>query len=380
MNRHHSRSRWLGGAAALALSLGITQARAHDAAGGKDHHHEATQATALPFVVEKKGPVSAPKAIQLAPGQKTSGSGFWKFIAQPDLTPVPEGAKPRLKGAHGTIVVDYATDTVYWGLEKVGWIGFSNKLKSSWIVAGDAAISAGNLHGADILPRKGKPALIAAADNTSGQIFLTDTSFKNANILRIPDAQPYADKKGFAPTDVAFQNASTLWVTDGYGKAWFMPADVDPLKYQGKYYGGKAFSGTPHGITYDPRDKSMLVSARPEGQVKRFDIQHEHVHDIEGLPKGSTVCDVDVWGDYALAPCLDGPDRSNGPIYIINLKKRAVVATIKPKDDLGYAEALHIHDAAWYVTGKGRNREVYILFTNWNPGGVGALKLVNFAD
>ena len=81
-----------------------------------------------------------------------------------------------------------------------------------------------------------------------------------------------------------------------------------------------------------------------------------------------------------MAPCLDGPNKANGPIYIINLKKRAVVATIKPKDDLGYAEALHIHDAAWYVTGRGRNQEIYIVFTNWNPGGVGALKLVNIPD
>jgi hypothetical protein len=32
------------------------------------------------------------------------------------------------------------------------------------------------------------------------------------------------------------------------------------------------------------------------------------------------------------------------------------------------------------VTGKGSKREVYILYTNWNPGGVGALKLVNVAD
>jgi hypothetical protein len=37
--------------------------------------------------------------------------------------------------------------------------------------------------------------------------------------------------------------------------------------------------------------------------------------------------------------------------------------------DLGYTDAQHIHDAAWYVTGKGRDQEVYLLFTNWNPGG-----------
>jgi hypothetical protein len=64
----------------------------------------------------------------------------------------------------------------------------------------------------------------------------------------------------------------------------------------------------------------------------------------------------------------------------VNLKKKTIASIIRVKEDLGYESALHIHDAAWYVRGRGRNREVYILFTNWNPGGVGAIKLVNVPD
>jgi hypothetical protein len=56
------------------------------------------------------------------------------------------------------------------------------------------------------------------------------------------------------------------------------------------------------------------------------------------------------------------------------------VSILRPKVDLGFSEAQHIHDACWYVSGKGRQRELYVLFTNWNPGGVGALKLVGAAD
>jgi len=81
-----------------------------------------------------------------------------------------------------------------------------------------------------------------------------------------------------------------------------------------------------------------------------------------------------------LAACLDGPNKTPGPLYIINLKMRAIVSTIKPKEELGYEDAQHLHDAAWYVTGKGKDQEVYILFTNWNPGGIGALRLVNIAE
>ncbi|HVK57581.1 MAG TPA: hypothetical protein VM735_02290, partial [Candidatus Kapabacteria bacterium] len=61
---------------------------------------------------------------------------------------------------------------------------------------------------------------------------------------------------------------------------------------------------------------------------------------------------------------------------IVNLKTKKIVSTIKPKEELGYTDAQHIHDACWYVQKKGRTTEVYVVFTNWNPGGIGALKLV----
>ena len=125
-------------------------ARAHE---GSAPEFTVTNVMSLPFAVEWSGPVRAPKPSQLAPGQKASGQGFWKFVAARDLVPVPAAAQPKVVGAHGTIIVDKAADVVYWGLQGVGWVGFSNKLKDSWIVAGNPAFAAGNLHGADILPR-----------------------------------------------------------------------------------------------------------------------------------------------------------------------------------------------------------------------------------
>ncbi len=361
-------------ATALATSFTSGLVRAHEVGAG---HAETTTATPLPFGVEKSGPVRTPAGVKLAPGTGVSGTGFWRFVAAKELTPVPAEAMPKIKGAHGTIIVDGERDMVYWGLANVGWVAFSEHLTKSWVVKGDPAFAKGNLHGADILPRAGKLPLVVAADNDEGEVYLTDTSFQHAETLRMPDLPPYADKKGYAPTDAAFVSKDEVWITDGYAKAYFMSATTQPFRFTGKFYGGKKMSNTPHGITFDPQDKSLLISARPEAQVKRWDPKHEHFHDIAGLPPGSTVCDVDLWGDYALAPCLDGPNGSPGPIYIINMKKRAIVATLRPKVDLGYSDAQHIHDAAWYVTGKGSRKEVYVLFTNWNPGGVGALTLVN---
>jgi len=344
-----------------------------------ENEYAVTNSTPLPFAVETKGPVRAPKATTNTAGLQVSGQGFWKFIAARDRVPVP-AAVPSVVQAHGTIIVDKATDTVYWGLEGVGWIGFSNKLQSSWIVAGNPAFTNGNLHGADILPR-GKKTLIAAADNKSGKVYLTDTMFQNVELLSKPDFGSYATNKAFAPTDVAFADAKELWVVDGYAQQRFMPANVSPFAWQGDHYGsGKRFSSTLHGVTYDKEHDDLLFSARPEGQLKRVDRKPRRALDILGLPAGTLLCDIDLWDDYALAACLDGPNKTPGPLHIINLKKRAIVSTIKPKEELGYTDAQHLHDATWYVTGKGRDQEVYILFTNWNPGGIGALKLVNIAD
>ena len=350
---------------------------AHEPAGPE---FAVTNAVPLPFIVETGGPVPAPQPVRLAPGSRASGQGFWKFVAARELAPVPVAAQPKVVGAHGTIVVDKSAEVAYWGLQGVGWIGFSNKLSASWVVAGNPAFAAGNLHGADLLPRGKKPPLIAAADNVAGKIYLTDTTFQDVETLTRPGFGAYATNKTFAPTDVAFTSLKELWIVDGYGQQRFLSADLLPLRWREEMHGGGAFSKTLHGVTYDQAHDDLLFSARPEGQLKRLGRKSLRAKDIMGLPAGTLLCDVDLWGDYCLAACLDGANKTPGPLYIINLKRRAIVSTIKPKEDLGYADAQHLHDAAWYVTGKGRDREVYLLFSNWNPGGLGALKLVNLPD
>lgn len=346
-----------------------------------DNEYKAQTTNSLPFAIENKGPVRAPRAIKATPELKVSGQGFWKFVAAHDLVPIP-APLTCVTQAHGTIIVDKQTDVVYWGLQGVGWIGFSNQLKSSWIVSGNPAFTNGNLHGADILPQGKKASRIAAADNKSGKVYLTDTGFQNVAELVKPTFGSYSTNKGFAPTDVAFVGDKELWVVDGYAQQRFMPAEIRPLQWRGEQYGGgNRFSKTLHGVTYDKAHDELLFSARPEGQLRRVERKDRVLTEILGLPAGTWLCDVDVWGDYVLAACLNGADKEKtpGPLYIINQKTRTIVSTIKPKEELGYEDAQHLHDAAWYVTGQGKDLEVYILFTNWNPGGIGALRLVNIA-
>jgi len=343
-------------------------------------HADASTPLPVHFEVETQGPVSAPGAIARTPALLTSGQGFWKFAPARGTMPVPAEAQAFVKGAHGTIIVDRERDVAYWGLEKVGWVAFSNRLTKSWIVKGDPAISSGNLHGADIMPRAGQLPLVIAADNVEGEILLSDTTFQQVEKLKIPTGGPYADGKGWAPTDAAFGDKNTVWITDGYGRHWFMDADLHPLAYRGNFYGGDSLSKTPHGITFDAARGELYLSARPEARVIEWSPTTKQTLAVHQLPKGSTACDTDLWGDYLLVPCLDGPDKKPGPLYIINLKTKAVVSTIRPKEDLGFDYAQHIHDACWYIVGQGADAKVYILFTAWNPGGVAALELVNVKE
>jgi len=362
----------------FALGAGALVVFAHDTSSPQAHGVDPA-IQSWPVRPERTGPVKAPGPLREK--LPVSGQGFWKFIAATNAVPVPAEAQSVLHRAHGTVVFDADNDTVYFATKRVGWIGFSNQLRDSWIVAGDAAFKSNNVHGADLLPRKGRPPLIAAADNEGYFVYLTDTTFQNPQILRRPPDGPFAGTNEFyRPTDVAFVDAHRLFITDGYGSGYFMPATTEPFAYEPGYYGGHEFSQTPHGITFDPHDGSLLISARPEGQLKRWSIREKKVLAIGALPEGTLLCDVDLWGDYALAACLEGPGKAPGPLVIVNLKTQTIASVIKPKEELGYAFADHMHDACWYLHKQGSRTDVYLVFTSWNPGGIGALKLVKVAD
>ena len=69
------------------------------------------------------------------------------------------------------------------------------------------------------------------------------------------------------------------------------------FRWQGAHYGGgKRFSMTLHGVTYDAAHDDLLFSARPEGQIKRVHRESRQLTDIMGLPVGTKICDVDLWG------------------------------------------------------------------------------------
>src|SRR5690606_4172159 len=88
---------------------------AHPGHHEQEHEHSGGQAEVyfLPHVPERTGPVAAISAA--VEDSRLSGQGFWTFVAAAGVLPIPEAAAAHVRGAHGTIVVDHAADTVYWG-------------------------------------------------------------------------------------------------------------------------------------------------------------------------------------------------------------------------------------------------------------------------
>ena len=366
----------------ITAMLPLFGAAAHEGHGTNG----ATLLLPIRVVTEQKPPVKPMITVSKSSGVRISGQGAWTFMAVTNVLPIPAEAQWAVKGAHGTLIADTDRDTVYWGLQGVGWIAFSNNLTVSWVVKGDRTLAEGNIHGAELIKRRnGQLPLVAAADNVKHRVFVSDTSFTNVQILGYPtNSGKYTSASQFNPTDATWVGTQRFWVTDGYGEGWIAEAKTSPLDYTGVMFGGHSLSQTPHGVTYDPATKDLIVSARPEGKFVVWNPSSDAVVETHGLPAAEvngkpsvpTVCDLELWGDYAVAPCLDGPGGIPGPIYILNRKKWEIVSIVAPKAELGFTQAQHIHDAILYEH-KGR---LWLLFTNWNPGGIGAAELVRVTD
>jgi hypothetical protein len=130
----------------------LFNAAAHDDLGT----NSGTLLLPVRVATESKPPLKPLMVVSKSSGASISGQGGWTFIAATNVLPIPAAAQSAVKGAHGTIIVDTDRDTVYWGLQGIGWIAFSNNLTESWVVKGDPTLAEGNLHGAELIKRKGQ--------------------------------------------------------------------------------------------------------------------------------------------------------------------------------------------------------------------------------
>jgi hypothetical protein len=181
-------------------------------------------------------------------GAQNQRTGCWRFVAAPQLVPVPDAAKPHLKGAHGTLVVDSGAGRRVLGPGTCRLIAFSQKLTKSEVVQGDP-FSAAATCGADLWRRPGQVPLIVAADNV-GDTCTSRTPLSAGGVPGQPRGRPVRGRERLCADRRSHEGGD--YVTDGYGKAYLMPASTDPFKYQGEFWAAR---GLPNPARYYARSR-----------------------------------------------------------------------------------------------------------------------------
>ncbi len=346
------------------VTLGAALAEAHP------HRRGETSSGETLVLAQKEG--SSPSPDAKGAGSATSGSGKWAFRVAPEYR-LPAKARNQINGAHGGFAVDPRTKNLYFGLKGVGIVRLGPEPGDSEIIGGSPELSNGNLHNVTLFYHQGRP-FLSCPDNQRGHVYVLDLKERSVTTLDPPKVNEYYREGGsFNPTDTEFAK-STLYVTDGYSAGNFV-LKADPFKssWHADYFGGKGTEhgrfGTCHGVTYNSEAGTIDISDRPHSRIERYDFDNNYLSSVT-LPEGAWPCDVDFYQDRMVVGCLFGEGKSTpAPVYILD-REGEVISTIRPKKDLGFDKAKHIHNATWWVVPSkdGRSKRVMIAVTAWNPG------------
>ncbi len=347
------------------------------------HKHEREENTISIAQADANAPASP------APG--ITGQGDLKFKLLYTADHLPAEAVAVLKKAHGGFAVDRrgGRGEVYFALPGAGIIEISGDLKKAKMLKTSSAVKDANMHNAAIWYAGDGSSYLVFPGNDVGKIFTTTLEGTLVNTLDAPTAETQFDaeavnayfddeKNKFIPTDV-IKFGDLYYITTGYSALdYVLTATVEgnaaSITWSKLAFGGKGSEpgqfGTGHGITPSPDGKQITVADRPNAEIDRFLPDGKYV-DTVSLPAGSLACDIDYTEGLAIVGCLDGPDKTKGaPIYL--LKDDQIVSTLMPKEDLGLADFVHVHNATLTKVGD----KLYVIAQAWNPGDFAILEQV----
>lgn len=315
---------------------------------------------AHPHGKDSKVPISATSATTpiAAPGPVRSGSGDfqYEFVASKMTLP----AEVRMRHGHGlcrddegNIYFTYEPEAVESNTRCL--VRFAPDGTGATLLGKDNALAFGAPHGLNIAVEKdGKRVLYHA--NNGATVHKTTTEGDVIWTQKWP-----AQMGNYKPTDVVVAPGSDrVLVADGYGSSMIHGLKANDGVYAGKSWGGLGSEhgelNCPHGITYDPRRKLLLVADRGNQRLEYFTTSGLY-HSTVQVKEITAPCNADVWGDYVLVPDL------NGPVVILDKDNKAV-SVIEVGKLLGAAGFKHPHDAIFLANGD-------IVVATWNPGRLG---------
>lgn len=331
-------------------------------------------------------------ALQGQSGGSVSGNGKYKFRVLYTSEHLPAEAQQVLTKAHGGFALDRRAGRgeIYFALPGAGIVQISSDLKSTKLLATDAAMRDTNLHNALFWQAKDGTPFLSFPGNGVGKVFTTDLAGKLIHTLGAPDGKRdmghpvatdyFAGRGNFVPTDVE-QLDGMFYVPTGYSNLDFVltakitstapfAAEWHDLAFGGRGAGAGQF-GTGHGVTVPPGTRRIDIADRPNSEIDRFTRHGQYLSTLR-MPLGSFPCDIFYFDEFAVVGSLHGPDRGKGaPIYL--LENDQLVSTIMPKEDLGLKNFQHVHNAMV----KKLNGKLYIVAQAWNPGDFAVLEQVN---
>ncbi len=332
----------------------------------------------------------AATTVRAADAPLVSGQGKMRFKVVLTSERFPEDAKKPLRGAHGGSAVDHrpGKGETYFFLKGAGIFQVNAAMTQIKPLPTADAMKNMNMHNTSIWYGPDGAAYLAFPANDNGKVFTTDLEGKLLHTLEKPAAgQDLGDAKvndyfarngKFAPTGVDYLDGR-YYISTGYSDLdYVLTAQIsfNPLTvtWHDLSFGGKGKGagqmGTGHSITVPIGKKRIDVADRPNAEIERFTRYGQYLGTLK-LPEGTLACDIDYFGNYAVVPALDGPDRAKGaPIYL--LENDQVVSTIMPKEELGLTTFQHIHNAVLREV----NGKLYILTQSWNPGDFAILEQV----
>jgi len=246
-----------------------------------------------------------------------------------------------------------------------------------------------NLHNATIWHAPDGKSHLLFPGNEANKVFVTGLDGTLDAVLTTPDAgvdlgnpvpNDYFKSKGkFVPTDVE-QLDGKLYITTGYSPldyvltARILKTSPVELSWNNLSFGGKGKGpgqfDTGHGITVPPKLKRLDIADRANGEIDRFSPDGKYLSTLN-MPKDSYPCDTYYLGKYTAVASLNNPDKTKGAaIYI--LENDHLISTILPKEELGLANFMHIHNAVLRQIGK----KYYLIAQAWNPGDFAILEQV----
>jgi hypothetical protein len=303
----------------------------------------------------------APAEPAAPPDAVIGGSGAFRYQYLPEKLVLP----PEVKMRHGHGLCHDPDGNIYFTYEpeKVEaatrcLVRFAPDGTRPQLLGNDNTLAFGAPHGLNIhVDADGKPHLYHA--NNAATVFKTTLGGDIEWTRKWPP-----DMGNYKPTDaVVTPDGTRVLVADGYGSSMIHAFNTADGVYAGKSWGGAGAAhgefNCPHGITFDPRRKLLLVADRGNHRLEYYAVNGIYQNSVE-TPECQAPCNADIRGDFVLVPNLDGP-------LVILDKQNKTVAVIEVGKLLGARGFLHPHDAIWLPNGD-------IVVCTWNPGRLGYWK------